>query len=179
GYVRAPVPWRHVAVPFAGLRVARRERGDLEPGVALKQPDEALPDRARRAEDRDFALSHARSLADSETDASDRDRHQPAAAFVDPAQQTKSRRGEGGEHLVVGQDAHAVHPHDPLAARAGIVLDRLIEELPLTADIERPEDHARELALARRRVVAALGVVALDEHHAVRGDMPAARSEER
>src|SRR2546427_2799773 len=56
-------PVRDVAVTLADVPLARRERADLEPGMADEQADEALPDRAGGAEDRDAPLTaHASSL---------------------------------------------------------------------------------------------------------------------
>src|SRR5207244_12778102 len=50
-------PVRDVAVTLADVPLARRERADLEPGVTGEQADEALPDRAGGAEDRDAPLT--------------------------------------------------------------------------------------------------------------------------
>ena len=58
GHVLAPVPRGHVTVPLPRLRVARRERADLEPRMALQETDEALPHRSGGAEDRDLAFAH-------------------------------------------------------------------------------------------------------------------------
>jgi hypothetical protein len=57
-HLAGPVPRRDVAVALSGLSVARGERADLEPGMALQQSDEPLSDRPCRAEDRDLALAH-------------------------------------------------------------------------------------------------------------------------
>jgi hypothetical protein len=45
-----------VGVALAGAAVGRRERGQLEPRVIGQQADEPLPDRTRRAQDRDHPL---------------------------------------------------------------------------------------------------------------------------
>ena len=58
GHVLAEVPGRDVAVPLAGVPLGGRERGQLEPRMPREQADEALPDRARGAEDRDLTLAH-------------------------------------------------------------------------------------------------------------------------
>ena len=57
GHVLAEVPRRDVAVALAGVALGRRDRGELEPWVTGEQADEALPDRAGGAEDRDAPLT--------------------------------------------------------------------------------------------------------------------------
>jgi prepilin-type processing-associated H-X9-DG protein len=52
-----------VTVAFADGAVGPRERGELEQRVAREQADEALSDRAGRAEDCYLAPSHTLSVA--------------------------------------------------------------------------------------------------------------------
>ena len=61
-HLAGPMPRRDVAVALAGLRLARRERADLEPGMALQEPDETLPHRSGGAEDGDLAFAHCRQV---------------------------------------------------------------------------------------------------------------------
>src|SRR2546423_1339908 len=98
-------------------------------------------------------------------------RGEPAVSFVDPAQQSESGRRQVGEHLVVGQDSRPLDPDEPAAAGAGVVLDRLIEQLAFATNVERSDGDAVAVALGRGRVLAARRVVALDQGDAMRSEV--------
>src|SRR5438874_9710574 len=145
------MPRGHVTVPLPRLRVARRERADLEPGMSLKQADEALTDRSSGAEHGHFSLAHRTSLADvrGAPVRSGGDRDEPAASLVDPAAQAQARRGEIGERFIVAQHVAAIEADPPHAAVAGVVFHRLEQERAFAANIRDADGDAGELSLSR------------------------------
>src|SRR5438128_3705866 len=67
------------------------------------------------------------------SDVSEERRSEPPVAFVDPAQEPQSGRGQIGEHLVVVHNVPAIDADAPVPVPAGVVIDRLVEEMALAA----------------------------------------------
>src|SRR2546427_4327285 len=96
---------------------------------------------------------------DEKCEASERRGDEPAPLGTNPAQQPEAGRAERREGFVVAQDSRPVQPDLPAPAFAGVVFDRLVEQLALPPDVGHANHDAREGPFDRRRVAAALGVV--------------------
>src|SRR2546421_4348270 len=105
------------------------------------------------------------------SDVSEERRGEPAALRVDPAQKAKPHLRQRCEHFVVVQDVAALDADLPVAVRAGVVVDRLIDARALPRDLGHPDRDGAEMSLGRRGVLPDLRVVTLDERDAIRREV--------
>src|SRR2546421_6088264 len=98
--------------------------------------------------------------------------------IVDPMAQPEAGGSQIREGFIVAQDVAALDADPPVPALAAVVLDELRDERTFTSDLGNANGDPRELPLGRAWIHSDLGVVALDEHHAIGRHMASARGEE-
>src|SRR5256885_5022252 len=101
------------------------------------------------------------------SDVSEERRGKPAALWVDPAQKAKAHLRQRGEHLVVVHDVPALDADLPVAVRAGVVVDRLVDAWALPGGLRHPDRDGAEGSLGRCWVLSDIGVGTADHANAL------------